>query len=43
MRMSKLFLVPFLVAALTTAVPTPAVAEVEKAVIAILGGMQCSL
>ncbi len=25
------------------AVPTPAAAEVEKAVIAILGGMQCSL
>jgi hypothetical protein len=24
-------------------VPTPATAEVEKAVIAILGGMQCSL
>lgn len=24
-------------------VPTPAAAEVEKAVIAILGGMQCSL
>lgn len=26
-----------------TVVPTPAAAEVEKAVIAILGGMQCSL
>ncbi len=25
------------------AVPSPAAAEVEKAVIAILGGMQCSL
>ncbi len=25
------------------AVPTPAAAEAEKAVIAILGGMQCSL
>lgn len=25
------------------AVPTPATAEVEKAVIDILGGMQCSL
>ena len=37
----------FLVAALTpmmlAAVPTPAAAEVEKAVIGILGGMQCSL
>ncbi len=37
----------FLVAALAlvtlVAVPRPAAAEVEKAVIAILGGMQCSL
>ncbi len=37
----------FLVAALTlvalAAVPAPAAAEVEKAAIAILGGMQCSL
>ena len=39
--------VAFVVAALSllvlAAVPTPAAAEVEKAVINILGGMQCSL
>lgn len=29
--------------AVLTAAPTPAAAEVEKAVIDILGGMQCSL
>lgn len=43
MRTNRLFLVPLLVATLVAAVSTPAVAEVEKAIIAILGGMQCSL
>lgn len=43
MRTKKLLLVPILVAALAAAMPTLAAAEVEKAVIAILGGMQCSL
>lgn len=43
MQTKKLLLVPILVAALAAAVPTLAAAEVEKAVIAIHGGMQCSL
>ncbi len=42
--MRKLIVV-FAVLSLVAAalVPTPAAAEVEKAVIAVLGGMQCSL
>jgi len=43
MYTSKLFLLPLLIAALAVAVPSPVAAEVDKAVIAILGGMQCSL
>jgi len=43
MRTTQLFLVPLLVAALALAMSAPVAAEVEKAVIAILGGMQCSL
>jgi hypothetical protein len=43
MRTKRHFLVPMLVAALAATLPTLAMAEVEKAVIAILGGMQCSL
>ena len=43
MQTKRRFLVPMLVAALAATVPTLAMAEVEKAVIDILGGMQCSL
>lgn len=42
--MRKLIVVAAVLSLLGAAlVPTPAVAEVGKAVIAILGGMQCSL
>jgi hypothetical protein len=43
MRISTLFLLPFVAVALAAAVPGPVAAGVDKAVIAILGGMQCSL
>lgn len=42
MRTLVAIVAAFAFAALAAA-PTPAVAEVEKAVINILGGMQCSL
>lgn len=42
MRRLVLMIVAMSLLALAAA-PTPAAAEVEKAVIAILGGMQCSL
>jgi hypothetical protein len=42
--MRKLVVVLAVLGLMATAlVPTPAAAEVQKAVIAILGGMQCSL
>ena len=38
-----IMIVAALIFAALTVVPSPASAEVEKAVIGILGGMQCSL
>ncbi len=41
--MRRLFAMALVLALVALAAPNPAVAEVEKAVINILGGMQCSL